>query len=118
MPLYEYACECSGERRVFSVRLSLSDYQDEVPCPCGSGMGKRVYSSPPVHKGMTAFEKKIGTTSTRREMADYMKDQREVRKKAYGSDTREGKSNEIWTGKEGLDGITSMPITRKSDQGQ
>jgi hypothetical protein len=39
-----------------------------------------------------------------------MKGQREVRKKTYGADTREGQSNELWTGKEGLDGVTSLPI--------
>lgn len=117
MPLYEYACDCEGERRVFSVRLSLSEYKEELPCPCGNGMAKRVFSATPTRQGMSAFEKRIGTTSARKEMGDYMKDQREIRKKTYGSDTREGKSNEIWTGKEGLDGVTSMPITRKSDQG-
>ena len=42
-----------------------------------------------------------------------MKDQKNVRKKNYAPDTREAKSNEIWLGKEGLDGITQLPIDKK-----
>ena len=46
-------------------------------------------------------------------MAEFMKDQKGVRKKSYDPNSREAKSNEIWTGKEGLDGVTSLPVTRK-----
>ena len=66
-----------------------------------------------VTNGLTANEKKFGTTTNRREMADYMKDQKKVRKNTYDPNSREAKSNEIWTGKEGFDGVTSMPIQRK-----
>jgi hypothetical protein len=45
-------------------------------------------------------------------MAEFMKDQKSLRKKSYSADTREAKSNEIWTGKEGLDGITSLPVNK------
>ena len=54
------------------------------------------------------------TTNKRKQMADFMKDQKNVRKQSYAADTREAKSNEIWTGKEGLDGITQLPTSRKS----
>ena len=67
-----------------------------------------------VQEGLTANEKKFGTTNKRKQMADFMKDQKQVRKQSYASDTREAKSNEIWTGKEGLDGITQLPTSRKN----
>jgi len=62
---------------------------------------------------LTAKEKQFGTTTKRKEMADFMKDQKGIRKKSYDPNSREAKSNEIWTGKEGLDGVTSLPVTRK-----
>jgi hypothetical protein len=62
---------------------------------------------------LTAKEKQFGTTTKRKEMADFMKDQKGVRKKSYDPNSREAKSNEIWTGKEGLDGVTSLPVRRK-----
>lgn len=46
-------------------------------------------------------------------MAEFVKDQREVRKSTYAPDTRESKSNELWTGKEGLDGVTTLAVQRK-----
>ena len=46
-------------------------------------------------------------------MSEFVKDQTELRKKSYDPNSREAKSNEIWTGKEGLDGVTSLPVTRK-----
>ena len=63
-------------------------------------------------EGLTANEKKLGTTNKRKQMAEFMKDQKTLRKKSYSADTREAKSNEIWTGKEGLDGITSLPVSK------
>jgi hypothetical protein len=112
MPRYEYACECNGERNTFILHLSISEYKSEMPCICGKeGIAKRVFdNSAAVHRGLTANEKRIGTTKKRKEMGEFMKGQREVRKKTYGADTREGQSNELWTGKEGLDGVTSLPV--------
>lgn len=83
-----------------------------MPCQCGKeGIAKRVFdNSVSVHQGLTANEKKIGTTKKRKEMGEFMKGQREVRKKTYGAGTREGQSNELWTGKEGMDGVTSLPV--------
>lgn len=111
MPRYEYACECDGERKIFILRLPLSEYKPEVPCPCGKGTAKRVFNTVAVREGLTANEKRIGTTPKRKEMAEFMKDQRTARKKAYGSDTREGQSNELWTGNEGRDGVTQLPVS-------
>lgn len=113
MPRYEYACECNGERKTFMMRFSLSEYKPEIPCPCGNGVARRIFSDVAVHQGLTAAEKSAGTTKTRKEMGEFMKDQRSVRKKTYGASTREGQSNEIWTGKEGLDSVTQLPINRK-----
>ena len=77
-----------------------------------SASGVRVFTTFAVQEGRTANEIKFGTTNKRKQMADFMKDQKQVRKKSYAADTREAKSNEIWTGKEGLDGITSLPINK------
>jgi hypothetical protein len=115
MPRYEYICNCDFEPKTYVINLSFSDYKPEIPCPCGDGIAKRKFSSFSVQDGLTAKEKKFGTTSNRKNMADFMKDQKTVRKSSYAPDTRESVSNEIWLGKEGLDGITSMPIERKKD---
>jgi hypothetical protein len=46
-------------------------------------------------------------------MSEFVKDQTELRKKSYDPNSREAKTNEYWTGKEGLDGITSLPVDKK-----
>jgi hypothetical protein len=46
-------------------------------------------------------------------MSEFVKDQKNVRKNSYDPNSREAKSNEYWTGKEGLDGITSLPVNKK-----
>ena len=46
-------------------------------------------------------------------MTEFVKDQKTVRKNSYDPNSRESKSNEYWTGKEGLDGITSLPVNKK-----
>jgi hypothetical protein len=117
MPRYEYSCKCDSVEKRFTVIFSINDYKPEIPCPCGSenAIAKRVFNSFAVQEGLTANEKKHGTTPKRKQMADFMKDQKSTRKKSYASDTREARSNEIWTGKEGLDGITSLPISRKQE---
>ena len=58
-------------------------------------------------------EKQFGTTVKRKQMAEFVKDQKNVRKTSYDPNSREAKSNENWTGKEGLDGITSLPVSKK-----
>ena len=114
MPRYEYCCKCDGSEKKFTVNISFNEYSPEIPCPCGTenGLAVRVFTTFAVQEGRTANEIKFGTTNKRKQMADFMKDQKQVRKKSYAADTREAQSNEIWTGKEGLDGITSLPINK------
>lgn len=114
MPIYDYECNCQIEPKTYSLQISFSNYEPEIPCPCGSGnLAKRKFTAFSVTNGLTANEKKTGTTNNRKNMGEFMKDQRELRKKSYDPTTREAKSNEIWLGKEGLDGITSLPTDRK-----
>ena len=113
MPRYEYLCNCSSEPKIFTVSLSYSDYKPEIPCPCGSGEAKRIFNTFSVQEGLTAKEKQFGTTVKRKQMTEFVKDQKNVRKQSYDPNSREAKTNEYWTGKEGLDGITSLPINKK-----
>lgn len=113
MPRYEYLCNCSSEPKIFTVSLSYSDYMPEIPCPCGSGEAKRIFNTFSVQEGLTAKEKQFGTTVKRKQMTEFVKDQKNVRKQSYDPNSREAKTNEYWTGKEGLDGITSLPINKK-----
>lgn len=112
MPRYEYICNCSNDTKTFTIKMSFEEYKPEIPCPCGIGMAKRKFNNFSVQQGLTANEKKFGSTTKRKQMADFTKDQKELRKKSYSPDSREAKSNEFWTGKEGLDGITSLPIDK------
>lgn len=116
MPTYEFNCKCGEEEKIYTLVLTFEDYKNVKNCPCGSGnSAQRIFSGFTVDQGLTAKEKKFGTTNNRRQMADFMKDQKNVRKKNYAPDTREAKSNEIWLGKEGLDGITQLPIDKKGN---
>ena len=115
MPRYEYLCECNNEPKTFTISFSFSEYQPVIPCPCGHGEAKRVFNSFTVQDGLTAKEKQFGTTQNRKHMADFVKEQKNVRKQSYDPNSRESQSNELWTGKEGLDGITSLPVERKKD---
>jgi len=117
--LYEFLCTCNEEQKFYTVSMSLKDYKSEIACPCGkeNAMAKRVFNVPAVHHGMTANEKIAGTKKERVEYGKFMKDQREIRKKEYGPETREGVTNELWTGNEGLDGVTKMPIKSIAEGG-
>ena len=114
MPRYDFVCQTNKTKK-FTLNIQLSDYKPEIECPCGLEYSTaiRLFGSFSVQSGLTASEKKYGTTSTRKDMAEFVKDQREVRKTTYAPDTRESKSNELWTGKEGLDGITTLAVQRK-----
>ncbi len=112
MPRYEFICNCNNVEKIYTVRMSIDEYKPEIPCPCGNGLAKRLFNTFSVQSGLTANEKKFGTTTKRKEMAEFTKNQKEVRKQSYAPDSREARSNEIWTGKEGLDGITSLPIDK------
>ena len=106
MPRYDFVCQTNKTKK-FTLNIQLSDYKPEIECPCGLEYctAIRLFGSFSVQSGLTASEKKYGTTSTRKDMAEFVKDQREVRKTTYAPDTRESKSNELCTGKEGLEGI-------------
>ena len=113
MPRYEYICKCDDEQKIYVINLSFSEYKSEINCPCGSGKTcSRGFSNVSVQQGLSAKEKQFGTTSNRKNMAEFMKDQKQVRKHSYAPDTREARSNEIWLGKEGLDGITQLPTDK------
>lgn len=113
MPRYEYLCECNSEPKTFTLTLSFNEYKPNIPCPCGKGEAKRIFNSFTVQEGLTAKEKQFGTTIKRKQMTEFVKDQKTVRKNSYDPTSREAKSNEYWTGKEGLDGITSLPVNKK-----
>ena len=113
MPRYEYICNCDGQEKSYTVRLSFSEYKPEIPCPCGKGLAARRFTDVSVVQGLTANEKKFGSNKNRKDMAEYVKDQRDVRKSSYDPNSREANTNELWTGKEGLDGITSLPVNKK-----
>lgn len=112
MPRYEYICTCDDIEKTFVIRMSFNEYSAEIPCPCGNGMAKRKFNDFSVNHGLTANEKKSGTNTKRKQMSEFVKEQRNVRKNSYSPDTREAKTNELWTGKEGLDGITNLPIDK------
>lgn len=113
MPRYEYKCNCNTSEKIYVVRMSFDNYKEEIPCPCGVGKAKRVFNDFSVNQGLTANEKKMGSNIKRKEMAEFTKYQREIRKKSYAPDTRESESNELWLGKEGRDGVTSLPVDKE-----
>ena len=104
MPLFDYRCEtCSaeeGENVVFE-RLVASDNKDAQTCPyCDGTETKRMIGIPSWTMGLTANQKSIGVTKDRLDKTNYTRDMRTKRKKEFGSGTREGTSNELWTGGE------------------
>lgn len=108
MPLYKFKCceECSQTE--FTLLLTIDNYTSEVQCPCKKGIAKRVFSSFAHKDGFTKQQKEAGVKENRIEATAYTKHQRELRKKEYPPGSREAVSNELWTGKEGLDGITNI----------
>ena len=115
MPLYlfEYY-DNENIRHEFQDFYSVNEDFNAINSPCGLYKACKIISDCfAMQGGMTATEKNSGTTKQRVEYSKFMKAQKEIRKKNYSPDTREHKSNEIWTGKEGLDGITELPISKK-----
>jgi predicted nucleic acid-binding Zn ribbon protein len=103
MPRYEYLCECSTEPKSFTISLSFSEYQPVIPCPCGNGEAKRVFNSFNVQEGLTAKEKQFGTTVKRKQMTEFVKDQKTVRKtltiqlQEKLNQTNIGPAKKVWT---------------------
>lgn len=106
MPTYEYAYEDRDaiEHR-FTASMTVSEYKAEIPSPCGEYTARRVFTPVATHLGMTAAEKTLGTTKSRKEYGNWAKDMRAKRKAQHAPGTREHDSNEIWTGGEDLKGI-------------
>jgi hypothetical protein len=111
MPVYvfEYYDE-KGERHIFEEMFPVSSDFEQVTSPCGKFKAHKIPAVFNNTMGMTAAQKRHGTTKNRIEMGKFMQEQRDVRKKNYAPGTREHDSNEMWTGVEGKDGITQMPV--------
>lgn len=100
MPIYAYKCnDCEHDFEVFTTYdKSLSE---QWPCEaCESTNTKKVPGLASFSFGLTAAEKNAGVNKNRKDMGAYMKDARNKRKKEFGPNTREGQSNELWTGGE------------------
>ena len=104
MPNYDFSCyNCldeDDEPLVFTITVSMKEFNSQAECPeCGQITKTRVYDAPPIHMGgLTAAEKRAGTTKKRADMGKHFKNEKEKRKKDYGRGTREGDSNEFWVG--------------------
>ena len=113
MAMYPFECQtCVDEddnRFQFTLRMAIKDYNPQQSCPTCGGECRRILTVPAIHEGLTAAEKTAGTTRNRKDSGKYMKDAREKRKRAYGKGTREGDSNELWTGNEKRDGAFKGP---------
>jgi len=110
MPLYEFSCANHGsEPHVFTLQMNVSDYVSNPACPDCGEESQRVFGSVAVQSGRTAAQKAAGTSKRTIDYGNYMKEQREQRKKNYGPNTREGQSNELWTGNEVKDGVIKGP---------
>lgn len=110
MPLYEFKyVDDSGEQHHFEEWVGADDADAiaAVRSPCGRFPATRVFSAPPMRQGMTAAQKRAGTTKKRVEFSDYAKEQREVRKKESDPGTRAHESNEFWVGNESFKGVLS-----------
>jgi len=115
MPLYlfEYYDD-NGDRHEFKDFYSSDTNFDNIQSPCGNFKAQKIISDQfSMQSGMTASEKKQGTTKQRSEYSKFMRNQKDIRKSTYNPGSREFNSNEIWTGKEGLDGVTQLPIDKK-----
>ena len=115
MPLYlfEYFDD-EGERHEFKDFYNFNHDFTLVKSPCGLYDAQKILSTEmAVQNGMTAAEKNQGTTKQRIEYSKFMREQKLIRKKTYDPNSREHKSNEIWTGNEGKDGVTQIPIDKK-----
>jgi putative FmdB family regulatory protein len=100
MPIYAFKCnDCENGFEVFTTFEKSTS--EQWPCSeCGSVSTKKIPALASFSFGLTAAEKNAGVTKTRKDMGSYMKDARDKRKKEFGPNSREGQSNELWTGGE------------------
>jgi putative FmdB family regulatory protein len=100
MPIYNFKCnDCQHGFEIFTTFDKSTS--ETWPCEsCNSNDTKKVPSLASYHMGLTASEKNAGVKNSRKDMGAYMKDARDKRKKEFGPNSREGQSNELWTGGE------------------
>lgn len=100
MPIYSFKCDdCDNVFEVFTSydKSNTEQWKCEF---CSSVNTRKVPSLASFQLGLTAAEKNAGVKKNRRDMGAYMKDARDKRKKEFGPNSREGQSNELWTGGE------------------
>lgn len=110
MPLYEFKyVDDAGETHYFEEWVAAAEPTalSAVKSPCGKYAATRIFSAPPMRQGMTAAQKKAGTTKKRVEFSDYAREQRHVRKKESDPGSRAHESNEYWVGNENFKGVLS-----------
>ena len=114
MPIYAFNCsDCECEFEVFTTFEKSTS--EKWPCEeCSSENTKKVPGLAAFHMGLTAAEKNAGVKSGRKDMGAYMKDARDKRKKEFGPNSREGQSNELWTGGEYDKSVWKGPSSKKS----
>jgi putative FmdB family regulatory protein len=113
MPIYDFICEKCEENKnkdfIFEAKVSISE-KTESECPkCKKTTNKQKFASIPFSFGLTAAEKKAGTTKKRFEMGKHMKNERTKRKKESAPNSRDAISNELWTGSEVDRGVIKGP---------
>jgi hypothetical protein len=118
MPRYDFEYyDDSGQRHVFEDICSVNYDFSSKKSPCGKYDAIKLPPTGVISaNGLTLNQKKAGTTKKRIEMGKFMREQRTVRKKNYEPGTRQHDSNEIWTGTEGTDGVTQMPINNEKKE--
>jgi len=100
MPIYAFKCnDCEHDFEVFTT-FDKSTSENWACENCGSLETKKVPGLASFSFGLTAAEKNAGVNKNRKDMGAYMRDARDKRKKEFGPNSREGQSNELWTGGE------------------
>jgi putative FmdB family regulatory protein len=113
MPIYSFKCDdCENNFEVFTTYDKSNT--EKFPCEeCSSTNTKKIPSLASFHMGLTVAEKNAGVKPSRRDMGNYMKDARDKRKKEFGPNSREGQSNELWTGGEYDKSVWKGPSSKK-----
>jgi len=113
MPIYSFMCnDCECDFEVFTT-FEKSTSEQWACEECGSKDTKKVPGLASFHMGLTLGEKNAGVKKSRRDMGAYMKDARDKRKKEFGPNSREGQSNELWTGGEYDKTVWKGPSSKK-----
>ena len=102
MPFFRFVCTCDNS--IHELHLSINDYKEEMVCPCGNGMMKRMWDSFLSKNGRTLNQKKLGATEKRIDSGRWTKEETNKRKKESHPESREAISNEFWLGNEFKDG--------------